>query len=231
MKVVIDGKEYVRKRDSGNRNTGGWNSGDWNTGSWNTGYCNSGDSNSGHRNSGHQNSGSWNTGNRNTSSWNTGYCNSGNCNSGSWNTGYCNSGNCNSGNWNTGYWNTGNWNAGDWNTGCCNSDKPPLRFFNKLTDFRDLNEVKFPSYFYFDLTEWVPASEMTIAEKRQNPHYKITNGFLRIYSYKEAWKNSFKKATKEDVALTLKLPNFDYNVFEKISGITKKMIVDKLKEE
>jgi len=36
MKVVIDGKEYVRKRDSGNWNTGGWNSGDWNTR-----YCNS----------------------------------------------------------------------------------------------------------------------------------------------------------------------------------------------
>jgi len=69
---------------------------------------------------------------------------------------------------------------------------------------------------------------MTDEEKKQHPHYKITKGFLRVFGYKEAWKNSFEKATKEDVALTLILPNFDYKVFEEISGITKKMIDKKL---
>ena len=36
-------------------------------------------------------------------------------------------------------------------------------------------------------------------------------------------------ANKEDVAKTLKLPNFNYKLFEEITGITKKMITDKLK--
>jgi len=70
---------------------------------------------------------------------------------------------------------------------------------------------------------------MTDAEKEKYPKYAITEGFLRVYTYQEAWKNSFDKATKEDIALTLKIPNFTYKKFEAISGITKKMIDLKLK--
>ncbi|MFW5852811.1 MAG: hypothetical protein ACOCUR_02170, partial [Nanoarchaeota archaeon] len=47
--------------------------------------------------------------------------------------------------------------------------------------------------------------------------------------YKESFKESFNNATKQDIKLLLKLPNFDYKVFEEISGITKKMIDNKLR--
>jgi hypothetical protein len=42
---------------------------------------------------------------------------------------------------------------------------------------------------------------------------------------------SFNAASKKDVELLLKLPNFDFEVFEEISGVSKKMINDKLKVE
>jgi len=55
---------------------------------------------------------------------------------------------------------------------------------------------------------------------------------LRVYEVDKTlhknWKESFDKAGKEDVADTLKLPNFDYKIFEEISGITKEDFDKKL---
>ena len=178
-------------------------------------------------NSGNHNSGNWNSGNWNSGDWNSGDSNSGYRNSGDWN-----SDNHNSGNWNSGNWNSGNWNSGNWNSGYLNIDKPLLRIFGKETNFKlgDIGDkLKFPDYFYFNLAEWVEISEMTEEEKKKYPHYSVTTGFLRVFKYKEAWKKSFDKAIKKDVALTLEIPNFDYKMFEEISGITKKMIDKKLK--
>jgi hypothetical protein len=168
-----------------------------------------------------------NTGYRNSGNWN-----SGNWNSGDWNSGNRNSGNCNSGNWNSGNRNSGDWNSGDCNSGYLNSETQNIRMFNKDTHFKygDIGKkIIFADYFYFDLTKWIGIKDMTKEEKEQYPHYAVTSGFLRVFKYKDAWKNSFDKATKEDVKKTLNLPNFDYKVFEEITGITKKMIETKLK--
>jgi hypothetical protein len=213
-------KEETQKEtaNTGNLNSGYWNSGDRNSGNRNSGYWNSGN-----RNSGYWNSGDWNSGNRNSGYLNSGDRNSGNLNSGYWNSGYLNSGDRNSGNLNS-----GNLNSGDRNSGYLNSNNPTLRFFNKETNLVDTTSVIFPDYFYFDLIEWVEVSAMTDEEKKQYPHYAVTTGFLRVFDYKEAWKSSFMKASKEDVKKTLKLPNFDAKIFEEISGISAKMIGDKL---
>ena len=56
---------------------------------------------------------------------------------------------------------------------------------------------------------------------------KVKNIFNK--DYKKCFTESFNKATKDDVKLTLKIPFFNYKLFEEISGITKKMINDKLK--
>src|SRR3990167_5137675 len=228
MKVEIDGKEFVEKddRNSGNRNSGNCNSGDWNSGDRNSGGKNSGNRNSGDWNSGDRNSGGKNSGNRNSGDWNSGDRNSGDWNSGDWNSGGKNSGYRNSGDWNS-----GDWNSGGKNSGYLNIDEPFLRIFGKETIFKKSdvgNKLIFPDYFYFNLINFVEISQMTEQEKKEYPHYSVTNGFLRVFGYKEAWKNSFEKATKEDVKLTLKIPNFYYDMFEKISGITKEMIDKKL---
>jgi len=169
--------------------------------------------NSGYRNSGNCNSGNCNSGDRNSGDWNSGDCNSGNCNSGYRNSGYRNSGDCNSGDCNSGDWNSGYRNSGFFNT-----DEAYLRMFNKETKLKR-KDVNLPSWMYFDLTEWVEDTT------------KTEGGYLKKYDYKEAFINAFNKADVEGVKQTLELPNFDYKIFEEISGISKKMIEDKLNNE
>jgi len=60
----------------------------------------------------------------------------------------------NTGDWNTGDWNTGNRNTGNRNTGYFNIDKPKVRIFWKETDIKR-EDIDFPSFCYFDLTEWI----------------------------------------------------------------------------
>ncbi len=171
----------------------------------NTGYCNTGDCNTGDRNTGY-----WNTGDRNTGYWNTG----------NWNTGYCNTGDRNTGYWNTGYCNTGDWNTGNWNTGYFNTSTPDqINVFDVLTNKTEWDNCDKPNFIYFNLTVWVPMSEMTYKEKEDNPEYGNTEGYLRKLDYKEAFKDSYDKADEEDRKKIFNLPNFNADKFLDISGI------------
>jgi len=86
-----------------------------------------------------------------------------------------------------------------------NTIKPKtILVFNKECDRELWNNCNKPSFIYFDLVD---------------------------NDYKKSFQASFKKADKEDVALLLKLPNFDYVVFEEISGISKKMIIQKVQKK
>ena len=124
-----------------------------------------------------------------------------NSNTGNWNTGDRNTGCRNTGCRNTGNWNTGDWNTGNRNTGYLNTGTPPVRIFNKETSIK-ADEIVFPVFFYFELSS------------KNN--------------YKQDFKKSFLETTKEDVEKLLKLPNFDYAIFEQISSISKKDIMKKL---
>jgi hypothetical protein len=209
--------------NSGNYNSGNYNSGNYNSGYWNSGYWNSGNYNSGHYNSGYWNSGNYNSGNRNSGNWNSGNWNSGYWNSGYWNSGNYNSGNRNSGNYNSGNYNSGNRNSGNYNSGNYNSgyfctDTPKVRIFNKETDL-PREDIVFPDFFSFNLTEWVDSSIMTSDEKKDHPLWKTTGGYLKTYGYKEAWKKSWDKASEADRKKVFDLPNFDAKIFEEITGI------------
>ena len=174
----------------------------YNSGDSNSGDMNSGDSNSGNKNSGNRNSGDSNSGNKNSGNRNSGDSNSGDMNSGYRNSGYRNSGNWNSGDRNSGDMNSGNWNSGNWNSGSFNTREPEYyELFNKKIEKEIYKNIIFPSYFYFKLLKT---------------------------GYKESWKESFKNATKMEILQTIKLPNFDYNIFEEITGITKEMIDNRL---
>ena len=167
----------------------------------NTGNWNTGDRNTGDWNTGCRNPGDRNTGNWNTGDRNTGDLNTGDRNTGNWNTGDRNTGCRNTGCRNTGNWNTGDWNTGNRNTGYLNTGTPPVRIFNKETSIK-ADEIVFPVFFYFELSS------------KNN--------------YKQDFKKSFLETTKEDVEKLLKLPNFDYAIFEQISSISKKDIMKKL---
>src|SRR3990167_9353768 len=146
---------------------------------------------------------------------NTGYRNTGDQNTGHQNTGDLNTGDRNTGDRNTGHWNTGHWNTGDWNTGNLNTNEPKLRIFNKETDVKREN-VSFPNFFFFNLIEWVEESNMTDKEKEAFPSYVTTGGYLKVYAYKTAWRNSWDKTTMEDKKKVLVLPNWDNKIFKEI---------------
>ena len=144
-------------------------------------------------------------------------------NSGSNNSGDNNSGENNSGEWNSGDNNSGNFNSGSWNSGHNNSgylniDTPNIRIFGKETSI-SRSEIIFPLFFFFDLTTWVSDEDMSDKEKEVFPSYVTTGGYLKTREYKQAFIESYEKATPEDRALVEKLPNFDADIFFQISGI------------
>ena len=245
------GNSNSGNRNTGNSNSGDWNSGDCNSGDCNTGDNNTGYYNSGNRNTGNSNSGDWNSGNNNSGyhnrgnynsgSWNSGNWNSGDCNSGSWNSGDCNSGNRNSGNNNSGNNNSGSWNSGSWNSGDCNSgyhnrgdwhsgifnteQQEYIFAFNKPALKSAIVSIYAIPFLRFDMSEWIPDCNMSQEEKENHPEYTVTEGYLKRYGYKEAFRKSFEIARRkpdwpEQLEKLKALPNFDAKIFEEISGIT-----------
>ena len=215
LDLVNAGKDNTGKSNTGNCNTGNKNTWDCNIGDWNTGNRNIGD---------------WNTGNRNTGDGNTGNCNIGDWNTGNRNTGNCNTGNCNTGNKNTGDWNTGNKNTGDWNsvdfsTGCFNTKEEKIRLFNKRSkwtyrDWRCSSARDLMCDCPCIKTIWISEKYMTDSEKEENPAWECTGGYLKTVEAtdeeKQEWWDNLDDEEREEV---VSLPNFDKDIFKKITGI------------
>ena len=60
---------------------------------------------------------------------------------------------------------------------------------------------------------------MSDEEKGNNPNAYVNNGYLRVYTYKEAWANLWSKLTDDQKELFKTLPNFDADIFRDITGI------------
>ena len=180
----------------------------------NTGVFNSGDLNSGDRNSG----------NRNSGDLNSGYRNSGDRNSGDLNSGYLNSGNRNSGDRNSGDRNSGDLNSGYRNSGvfCNKKREDTVPFFNKESDMtwdEWYNHDAYCASRRLETTKWIYWDDMTDKEKANNEKAYVCGGYLKVYEYKEAWKNLWDTLDDHDKETFSTLPNFDPDVFEDITGI------------
>ena len=212
----ITGEELEILKGHKNGNTGLFNSGDSNSGNNNSGNSNSGDFNSGYLNSGDSNSGNKNSGNKNSGNRNSGFANSGFANSG-----YFNSGDFNSGDFNSGDSNSGDWNKCNGSNGVFCTEEPTIRIFDKETDMT-LNEFRKSKYgnalrsVKLKLTEWV---EYTEEEKKEDDKKRLIGGYLKEYSYKEAWAKWWRKLTEENKEIIISIPNFDADKFEEITGI------------
>ena len=176
------------------------NTGDYSTGIYSTGYCSTGDYSTGDHSTGYGSTGNYSTGDYSTGNHSTGDCSTGNHS-----TGDCSTGN----------WSTSNYSSGHFST----IDYSGFGSFNKPCTIEEWNNAEKPRLIYFDLTEWVTVSNMTEQEKTDNPTYKTTGGYLKVYEYKEAWLKAWNSATEEDKQLLYALPNFDAEVFKEISGI------------
>ena len=90
--------------------------------------------------------------------------------------------------------------------------------FNKHTD-KKWDEIDHPHFKEFYLTKWIPESEMTNEEKIADPDFYVRQGYLKTFTYKEAWANFWKDTDESNRKKFLALPNFDEKVFEDITGI------------
>ena len=143
-------------------------------------------------------------------------------NSGNRNSGNRNSGNRNSGNWNSGDRNSGDWNLCDRETGYFNSTQSEeIRIFGKPCKRNIWENTEKPDFIYFNLTEFISDYDMSEEEKKAHPEFEILGGYLKKYSYEEAWLNAWNKADDNDKKLLYALPNFDWQIFTEISGIEK----------
>ena len=135
------------------------------------------------------------------------------------NSGNLNSGNWNSGNWNSGDCNSGNWNSGNRNSGYFNVDSPLIRIFGKETDVK-IENIHFPDWLYFSLTQWVSHDTANDEEKKEHEReIELSGGFLKVLDYKEAFRLAWSKAEFSERKKLFSLPNWNNEIFMQISGI------------
>lgn len=113
--------------------------------------------------------------------------------------------------------------------------------FNQKVTEDEFKKIKLSlSNLKISLTHWVKKEDMTNEEKENNNVYKEIDGYLKIFSYKEAWKNYWDNASQSDKDLILNIPQFDNEIFKGITGIDvikddkadkkKKELIDKAEE-
>lgn len=115
--------------------------------------------------------------------------------------------------------NSGSLNSGNCNSGYFNVDSPLVRIFGKETDVKK-EDIDFPSWLYFDLTQWVSHDTATDKEKKEHKNeIKISGGFLKTLTYKEAFRLAWNKAQFSERKKLFSLPNWNNEIFMQISGI------------
>ena len=129
------------------------------------------------------------------------------------NTGNDNSGGFNSGDYNSGYCNSGNRNSGGFNT-----TEPTAVFFGKDTG-KKWDEINHPHFAEFYTTKWINENDMIADEKIADPNYFVRSGYLKTYTYKEAWANFWRDTDEDNRKKFLALPNFNSAMFLEITGI------------
>ena len=146
-------------------------------------------------------------------------------NTGKDNTGRRNTGDRNTGDWNTGNRNTGDWNSTDFSTGCFNTKKEKIRLFNKRSKWTYHDWLNSEAYSVmrdcqYTKTIWIDSYCMTDSEKEKYPTWECTGGYLKtIYvtdKDKQEWWDNLNDEKRGEV---MSLPNFDKDVFKKITGI------------
>ena len=227
LRIVNTGRGCTGLGNSGERNSGDCNSGWYNSGSYNGGHHNSGNYNTGNFNSGGCNSGSYNTsnynsGNRNSGRYNSGCFNAGWGNHGDYNTGDNNDGNYNSGDCNSGNFNSGDFNATNHSYGCFNTTYDTMRMFNQPTNWTMEDWRLSAAHLILARmpygSERVPGNDMTDEEKAKHPGAKMVGGYLKEAdaTMRQEWWNGLSDEYKTAV---MSLPNFNAEIFEKITGI------------
>ena len=151
-----------------------------------------------------------NLGSGNSGLGNSGYSNSGHYNSGHYNSGDYNSGHYNSGYYNSGHHNSGHYNSTNFSSGLFNTKEQKMLIFDKPSCFTMetwLNS-KFSTLFNnLSPSKWIYDNE------------KQRKRYLKVFTYKEMWREWWKTKTTKEKELLKEIPNFDPEKFRHITGI------------
>ena len=97
-----------------------------------------------------------------------------------------------------------------------------LQIFNKDVSEEIYNKTKSTlnvKNFKLPIAKWIKSEDMTADEKDNWTSHKQTGGYLKTLSYQDAWKEMWRGMSEEDKKFFGTLPNFDAEIFEKITGI------------
>ena len=94
-----------------------------------------------------------------------------------------------------------------------------LRSLIDLQKDDDRGQWTYSERIFADLLEVKNIPFERIKEDKNNSYYKTTWWIFVEYEYKEAFKRSYEKASKEDREKVKSLPNFDADIFYEISWI------------
>ncbi len=81
------------------------------------------------------------------------------------------------------------------------------------------DEIDHPHFNEFCLNKWIEESDMTDEEKKVDPEFYVRKGYLKTYSWEDAWANFWRDTNEENRKKVLNLPNFDAAIFKEITGI------------
>lgn len=128
------------------------------------------------------------------------------------------------GNRNSGNRNSGDWNATSFSGGCFNTEQPKIYMFNKPSNWTLQNWYDSRARYLLnqidDCTlEYVWLDNMTNEEKAEHPEAKTTGGYLKECTTADnarKWWAGLDAADRNEI---LSLPNFNAEIFKKITGI------------
>lgn len=144
---------------------------------------------------------------------------------GDYSTGDYSTGYRSTGDYSTGIRSTGDYSTGDYSISCYSvghfstEDYSGYGCFDQPCTKEEWDNALKPAWLFFNLTDWVSEEDMTDTEKKENPTYTTVGGYLKVFDYKQAFQDSYNKATREEQLLIKKLPNFNAHKFFQISGI------------
>ena len=92
--------------------------------------------------------------------------------------------------------------------------------FNKLVEKEEWGKIKssLPTIKLL-ITHWIYKKDMTDEEKENNSIYKEIGGYLKRFTYAEAWKNWWVQAKQSDKDAIVSIKYFDREIFKGITGI------------
>jgi hypothetical protein len=90
--------------------------------------------------------------------------------------------------------------------------------FNKEINLK-WDEIDHPHFNEFYLNKWISESEMTTQEKKDEAEFHVRGGYLKTYSWNDAWTNFWEDTDETNRKKFLALPNFDSEIFKSITGI------------